>query len=218
MAKTCHRCGAVLDETAPFCAQCGAPQIRVLAPEAETVDAASGNPAVSPIVASGRKIVWSRAALAVIVPALVAAALMLVPIANLGFLLWIALAGASSVLMYARRMPGALIDAGIGARLGALVGVIAFAIECALIGLQIAASAAAGKAEFRDQVIQALREQTARNPDPNVVAMMNRWIANPQALALIMIASLLLLFLVFLALGSLGGALAGARRRSRSRT
>lgn len=213
MPKTCHRCGAVLEENAPFCAQCGAPQIRVMAPEpapAEIADSVVlGNQPAIPT----RKINWSRAFIAVLVPALIAALLMLVPIANLGFFLWIALAGAASVLMYARRAPNAVIDAGIGARLGALVGVLAFALQSVLMGFEIAASAAAGKSEYRDQVVQALHQQAARNPDPHAVALMNKWIENPQALALLLIGSLILLFLLFVILGAAGGALAGAQRR-----
>ena len=208
----------MLDANAAFCAQCGAPQIGVTPAELEPEPAREVAEPGKPEVALSRRIDWSRAFVAVLVPALVASFILLVPLLNLAFFLWIGLAGAGSVFFYARRKPNAWIDSGVGARLGAVAGVLAYAIVSIFMAAGIALADRSGKSEYRNEFLRQFHDQAARNPDPHAMEIYNRLANNPEALAIVFVVMLVFLFVLFVGLGSVGGAIAGSQRRSRPRT
>src|SRR5579884_339769 len=132
MDATCHRCAASIPHDAAFCPRCGSPQVRVTLPAPNEAEATAAAAATIAAAISPRAIQWRRALLPVLLPASLVAIIMQLPYFNLAFLLWIALAAAWSCSLYARRVPTAILDAGVGARLGAVTGVFAFLFEIIL--------------------------------------------------------------------------------------
>jgi len=223
MPAVCHRCGAVLEERAAFCPHCGSPQVRV--PQREdsinTPDApSSGVPAASAVTATGagvnpRNIQWRGAFVALIVPALVVA-FVAIPIFRFAFPLWIAFGAAWSCMMYAKRAPGRIIDAGVGARLGAVMGIFTFLLEAIPLGILFVMDAATGQSNLRSLVEQQLHAAVAANNDPQVAELSKRIASSPEALATLMAVAIAFMFVFFLVCGMIGGALGGAsvaRRR-----
>ncbi len=120
------------------------------------------------------------------------------------YLLWTVAAGAFGVAMYRRRVPNATLTPSIGARVGAVCGLFGF------IGFSILTAVSffilRGSTEMRDKLQQAMQESAARNPDPAVQQMMAQ-MNTPAGLAMLVTLGMVLVLVVFLLLGSAGGAL-----------
>jgi hypothetical protein len=211
----CHRCGQMLDSESAFCPHCGAPQIRVTVPEAEVIEDASLP--VRP-VADVKGIQWPRAFMAVFLPAVIASAALLVPILVYGALLWVGIAGFFSVRMYRRRAQSAWIDSGVGAKLGAAVGLLCGVFAVILVCLDFAWLAASGHS-VQAALLDQLRNGAAHNPNPNSQAVIDQLSKNPQMMLPVIAISIAFMVVVFLVCGTVGGAIAGGAeaRRPRSR-
>lgn len=210
MPKICHRCGNVLEDAAAFCPHCGAPQIRVSVPETSPEDPLA--PTFAATIIPTRQILWPRAFMAVFIPALAAAVLLIIhPLFLVTSLVWVALAGFFSTLLYRRRAPQALIDTRIGVRLGATVGFITFALISLLAVVEIAVSNASGPS-FRQQLIDQMHQAAGRNPNPEAARMLDQFLSAPHALALAVGISALVFFVIFVLSGALGGALGGSSK------
>jgi hypothetical protein len=220
MDHPCHKCGHSIEDGKPFCAQCGAPQIRVamLEPAAPSV---AGNvssndlpvfsldppsvpgPLSAPVLSIG--IEWPRAlracAVAALISALVMALGLMVPLlAVLG-------AGFLAVILHHRMNPAWSLTARSGAQLGAVCGLFFFGISAVFETLAVALFHTGG--QVRQKMLEALQQAASRTTDPQVQAAFDR-LRTPEGLAAMLILGMVVLFLVSIAGGSVAGALTGA--------
>jgi len=236
----CYRCQAVIQEGAAFCPHCGAPQIRVVAPEGEThtiqpTPDSSGEmlPPPQPIAPPQSwtmgglpqslqpgAIRWDLAWKGALLCGVGAAVLSAIPIVSVGCCLWMLVAGALSVTLYQKQVPGTLITPGMGMRVGALAGVFGFMVNAVVTTVSFVAFRSNG--DFRRALQEQMDKQLSSNPDPKVKEMMQRvleWVATPQGAATMMVLVLVTLAVVFLlftaAGGALGASLFGRRREFR---
>jgi hypothetical protein len=218
MDHPCYKCGLSVEDGKPFCAQCGAPQIRVAMPEpaADTGTVSSTElpifSADSPIIpgtlsasAFSAGIVWPAAIRACAIAALIAALIMalglMVPLlAVLG-------AGFLAVNLYHRQSPGWDVNARSGAKLGAVCGVLFFGISAIFETLAMALFHTGG--QIRQKMLEALQQAASRSGDPQVQAAFET-LKTPEGIAVMLVFGLAVLFLVSIAAGSIAGALTGA--------
>ena len=134
MEHLCYKCQTSLDEALPFCPHCGAPQIRVATTDEEPAHPSDlPTPYVSPQTWSSappayasHAVQWDVALKGALLAGLVAAVLSAAPVIGLGCCLWLLGAGALSVWLYQRRIPGAIVTPGMGMRIGAVSGAVGF--------------------------------------------------------------------------------------------
>lgn len=218
MDHPCYKCGQSVEDGKPFCAQCGAPQIRVAMPEPAPIPAGvspSDLPifsADSPIIpgtlsasAFSPGIVWSSAiracAIAALIAALVMALGLMVPLlAVLG-------AGFLAVNFYRRQNPGWMVNARSGAKLGAVCGILFFGIAAVFETLATALFHTGG--QIRQKMLDALQQTAARSGDLQVQAALET-LKTPEGIALMLVAGMAVLFVVSIVAGSVAGALTGA--------
>ena len=206
MDHVCHKCGATVDSGKPFCAQCGAPQIRVPAPE----------PAASPITphheapALSNRILWRSA-----LPKAVGVALFSVVFVNLAAqisvglsLLSMALIGALAVFLYTRSSAVPLTGT-MGLKLGLVAGFFAWIAHGGLALTVFLLDPAA--------VMQRIREALQHSPaaaDPQTRQMVERMLSTPEGPTAFMILGLIMLFVVLIGMSAAGGAITAAVARS----
>jgi hypothetical protein len=215
MEHPCHSCRQAVEDGVPFCQHCGAPQIRVATVEPLLASESAGaegqsprdleafptTPHVSPVASP---IPWSNALPACALAAAIAAVLM-----ALGFMApFLAVVGAGflAVGFYRRRNPGVLIKAGAGARLGAVSGLLCFAMTAVLKALDLAIFHQG--AVLRDKMLEAIQQAGSRTTDPQAVAMLD-YLKSPAGMPAMMGLVLIFAFVAFVVLSSLGGALGG---------
>jgi hypothetical protein len=119
-------------------------------------------------------------------------------------------AGALSVVLYRRRNPAANLTPGVGARLGAVSGALGFGIFAILTSIEMVVFRSGG--QLRAALIEAVQQSAARSSDPQAQQLLE-YLKTPQGLALVMVLGLIVMFLAFLALSGLGGALCAALLR-----
>ncbi len=127
-----------------------------------------------------------------------------VPFVSIGCCLWMLGGGMIAVAMYQRRTSVSL-TSGLGARLGALTGLIGFAIFAVIQGIVMLALRGGGR--FRQALEQAMREQAARNPNPEAEQIMRRMLT-PEGMATVVtlgMVAFLAGFILFCALGGVIG-------------
>jgi hypothetical protein len=219
MDHPCHKCAQSVEDGVPFCSHCGAPQIRVTVAEPVPVEHAQdevGHPLLASAlgtpphsgVSAGRlrmPVQWSRAlqpcALAALIAAVVmSTGLVALPLAVLG-------AGFLAVAFYLRRIPGTVVSAKEGARLGGISGLLCFGMWAVLEALAVAVLHKGP--EIRKAMLAAVEQTASRYSDPQVQASLD-FMRSPAGLTVMMIASLIVAFLACVTLASIGGALAGA--------
>lgn len=214
MEKPCYKCGSVMEEGRPFCPHCGAPQIRVIvaeplsatAPMSEAVAIPQNGVGLSasqtvPVLAVPMQ--WSQALKPCALAAGVAALLMLlglnpfVGMLSVGFL---------AVVFYRQGNPGSSLRAGTGARLGALSGLICFAM--ASIVEAVVVLVLHKGSEIRDALLTAVNQAAARTSDPQALAVFERF-KSPEGLQLLMVFGLLFGLVASIVVAAMSGA-AGA--------
>jgi hypothetical protein len=225
MDHSCYKCGQSVEDGRPFCAQCGAPQIRVTVPEQAPVVAGSVPDADLPIFprdvpmgAGGlgasvfsAGIVWPMAIRACAVAAAISIAVMsfrLLPplLAALG-------AGFLAVILYRRRNPGWKVDASSGAKLGAVTSLLSSGVFVIFFAIFLGVLRAGG--QVREQMMEALRQVASRSSDPQVQATLDL-LVKPENLAKLILG--VVGFVLFsIAAGSIAGALTGAFLGRKSR-
>jgi hypothetical protein len=128
MPEYCHRCGGELparDGMSPFCPHCGSPQIYLQDYDQQNGE---GEPDTAGSMAPPRpqQVEWKTAIRCAALVAVVAAGLSLlsqrVQAVSLFSLLWIISGSMITLALYQRRRPLAWMDAGVGARIGLVVG------------------------------------------------------------------------------------------------
>jgi hypothetical protein len=221
MEQPCYKCGQPVEQGVAFCPHCSAPQIRVvIAEEAIAGLALPDAPLNLPNAVSAQTVPmlaisspWSLAVRPCAFAALIAAVGMvcklIVPvIAVIG-------AGFLAVSIYRRNNPTALLRAGTGARLGALCGLFCSAMTAVLGALRVLVLREGG--EIRKTMLEVVQQSASRYSDPQSQAALD-FLRSPAGLVLFMIVLLIFGCLMFILMGTVGGALGAAvlGRRGRS--
>lgn len=142
---------------------------------------------------------WKIAALAGVIAAVPSS----LPIMSMGCCIWILAAAALAVKFYQDRQPAySVVTAGQGARLGVVTGVSAFATF--LVFRLVGAFAFGERGKMREAMLQAMRDNAARNPDPQAQQMMEK-LATPEGIAFLVVFIIICLAVAFLIFGLLGG-------------
>jgi hypothetical protein len=220
----CYKCQASIDESLPFCPHCGSPQIRVATPDDGSAPAPGTDaPSVSPAAWAGvppayhpNAIQWDIAFKGAFLTGLIAAILSATPIVGWGCCLWLLGTGAAAVWLYQRRIPGAYVTPGMGLRIGAVSGVIAYAASTIWSVFRFTKDSD----EFRRAMVEQMEKSMASNPDPRAQDIMRQFMNNlstPQGLATFFVMILVIMAIVFVIFSAGGGALGAAmfaRRRN----
>ncbi len=220
MDHPCHKCGHSIEDGKPFCAQCGAPQIRVATPELASLSVAGNVPANettafsldppsvpgslnTPALSIG--VQWPRAFRVCAVAALFSVVtmslrLILPLLAVLG-------AGCLAVILYQYRNPIWKASARSGAQLGAVTAALSSGVIAIFSAIAFAMLQAGG--QVRQQALDALQQVASRSNDPQVQATLDL-LKKPEGLAPKLIVAVAGFFLISVAAGSIAGALTGA--------
>lgn len=208
MEQSCYRCNAPIDQDAPFCPACGAPQIRVSTQEPSTaVPETTGEPLAhadrqpGPALQPGGiqwkiflRTAWPLAAFAGLT----------VAFSVIGLLVVLPVSVLLGCGLYRRRHIGPL-RASQGARLGLTMGLISFAAFATLSGIAIASNDA-----VHQEVIQAMTQAASRSPDPQARQLMLSWINSPHGFAVLIAVGFVFLMFIFLVFTAISGAVAAA--------
>jgi hypothetical protein len=161
-----------------------------------------------PLPASPHAVDWRLGLSAAAVGGLAASLASLVPIVRAGCCLWMLAGGALAVSFYHRRRPHTDVTPGMGARLGAVSGVLGFFIFAGLNAILtfIEIVVLHMGAQIRSELRQALEKSAASNPDPQAQAMV-QWMMSPAGFATIITIGMLLFFIAFVLFCTAGGAL-----------
>jgi len=220
MEQACYKCGQSLEEGRPFCPHCMAPQIRVLVEEpvmvaahfSEPASAADSLPASETVPVLAVPMGWSQALKSCALAAVVASVLM-----GLGLYPWVAMVsvGFLAVIFYRQGHPATGIRAATGARLGALSGLLWFAMSSLLEAFAVLVLHKGP--EVQKALSEALEQFSKRTSDPQTLAMFERF-KTPQGHEFLMLLILVMGFFTAIILAAIGGALCGAvlGRRNKS--
>lgn len=154
---------------------------------------------------------WSQAIKPCALAALAASLLM-----SLGLYPFVAMlvVGFLAVIFYRQGHPGALINAVAGARLGALSGLLWFAISSILAAADVLLLHKGS--DVRQSLVTLIDQAASRTSDPETLAMLQRF-KSPEGIELLMIVGLIAAFFAAIVLGALGGALGGRVLGSRKK-
>jgi hypothetical protein len=130
------------------------------------------------------------------------------------YLFWMLACGAFGVALYHRRNPQTELTRGVGARIGAVAGVIAFGIFAVMMSLQLLLTRGSGS--MRTMLLEAIEKSGAANPDPRAQELLQK-LTTPEGLAIMVTFAMVLLFFAFLGLSAIGGALGSSFFRSTNR-
>ena len=211
MEYPCYQCGTTVQEGIAFCPQCNAPQIRVamaepLVPVATADRAEASRPYSYLISPLATKIDWAQAWPATALAGLIAAVLMMTPLAAFG--LGMLIGGSLSVVFYRRRKLVANITPGMGSRLGMASGVLGGCIFTVLLCAGTIVLHAWD--QIRQKVIDLVQQTAARNPDPQAQQALE-FFKTQQGIALLLVSALLGTLVAFVIFSGLGGALGAIR-------
>jgi len=224
MHEYCHRCGGELpvsDGASPFCPHCGSPQIFLQDYEEQTGAPEAGGTGAPP-PPRPQQVEWKTAIRCALLVAGIAAVLGLVSsrvevVSPLSWL-WTISGSLITLALYQRRRPLAWMDAGVGARIGVLVGfalVAFFGLSMGIGGLVARYgfhSMAGVDAELTSQLHDQFEKVVAATPQaPQVRGF---WYS-PEFRAGMMLAGFGMLAGFLLVLSTVGGALGGFLRMRR---
>jgi len=208
--QPCYQCGVSVAEGVAFCPQCGAPQIRVISFDRAGEISSPDVPANVPYGSSAPRAralrypeAWWAAGLGVLAGAIPVIVLLGLP-PGIGMMV----AGFLSVVFYRRRTALTRFTAGLGARLGALCGLLASGGLA--LSVAVAATVFHQGERMRDGVLNLMQQSMARissPPPPEVMAMFK----TPLGVALLGVA-LITVTVAFSVLGGLLGAVLLGRR------
>jgi hypothetical protein len=205
----CYQCGATVQDGVPFCLQCRAPQIRVGVIEATSTADAAGHIDAARISYSGSprpsKIEWAHALPSAFLGLLIASALSLILPGALA--LGMLAAGFLSVYFYHRRNPFTGLTIALGARLGAISGFFGFGILA--IASAVATSVFHSGGEIHGVMLKAVQQYISRNPDPQVQQLLEFYNSRSGFVLMLTVGSIMI-FILFLALSSMGGIIGAA--------
>lgn len=224
MEQTCHRCGGVIAADTAYCSQCGAPQVRI--PESFTAVASpaagteAGSSSSDNLLASaaGIRVNWRHAFPSAIAAGLAMAVATMLPLLSNFFPLWMLGGGWLAVNIYSRRTSLLLLSANIGAKVGALAGLLGFVFFAIFTSayLAIATVVMHQGEQIRATLRSVLEQAAANNHDPRAHALA-QWMQTPEGLAFIVAFSMFLFLVAFLLLSSAGGIFAASMARRKKR-
>ena len=225
MEHQCQRCNALVPDSAPFCPNCRAPQIRVRVPEPNWEGAdtyTSPAPEAAPSYPPRPDVEWQHpsrlnaqiALRSALIAGLLAALAGVVPLRG-AIVIVLPLAGALSVALYRRRAQTPELSPRAGFRLGALTGLIASVISLVLTAL--ATLMAHGENELREVITNSIHQAQERAGDPQSREAM-KYFLTPEGMMIMMILGSVFVVVAFVLLGGLGGALSGSLRGKGSRS
>lgn len=202
-----------MPEGAPFCPSCGAPQIRVVTPQAAEPPPAPplGDVLPPPLPGSygapvtASRVLWPAAIRSCLIAAAVLTFLNTVIGAPLAVMIIIPAGGWLAVFLYGRGTGGRPVNAGIGARIGAVTGLIAYAFYVVIMAVVMVFQ----RGRLLEEVGKAMRQAAAQNPNPQAQQVVEKMMS-PEGIAIMVTLSAILLFFIFLVLCSIGGAIGGA--------
>ena len=208
----CYACGEFLEQVVTFCPSCGAPQIKVTSRDPETAvtdDRPSPPPPPASQIAGppfpyASQINW-KSLFRIALPLSAAVGLLTWLEPGLGWL--VALPGGIilAINFYRRRQP-CLLTASLGAKLGAVVGLLSFVF----FSLLFAASSASDAPAFRSAMQKLGQDALARYPTPESQQLAQAWFTGPHAVALIAGTLLASTLFVIMIISVITGALVGA--------
>lgn len=201
-------CGAKLPEEARFCHKCGKPQVELLPdeispeePEASAPAAAPAEPPKQPLLVNFRNPIAVRTAFTI---GFVSAFAVTLPIPSavqfVGRIVMLLTAGFVSSYLYYRRT-GQSLTVKSGARMGWITGVFSFLVILILSTMSIVGLAIGGE---KDKLIAQMAEASG---SPQVADKVRELLSDPTGFALVVFASLAMLFCFFSLITSAGGAL-----------
>jgi hypothetical protein len=215
MDHPCYKCGHTVEDGRPFCAQCGAPQIRVAIAEPAPDLAASGEGVTAlggeveagfPGPAGSVPVQWPQAPSQLAPCALAAGIAALLMFVGLTPIVAAIVAGFLAV-SFSRRGASSSLRAGGGAKLGALSGLFLFGASTILEMLAVVVLHKG--ADIRAQMMEKFQQAAARYPGPEIKPFLE-FVNSPNGFAVMMVASLIFGLVAFILLSSLGGALGAA--------
>jgi hypothetical protein len=220
--QPCYKCGAAVEEGAPFCPECRAPQIRVNLPnDVETqVKDVPATPAFPPGTPGDLQPPARPVALPVHIrirdvlgPVLASTVVLLVMAGLLPQLALIesVLAGALAVWLFARRRPDLRITGRAGARIGVYGGLTVFAF---LFVSLVAGFVTGTGAELDRQLLQQTLQKMA-TIDPAMANDLGERLKSPDFMAAFVVIRTALVGLMLVGCFALGGALAARMVRRR---
>jgi hypothetical protein len=212
MEQPCYKCRQGVEEGVTFCPHCAAPQIRVMVaePSPAAVPAAEAGLAAASVLPASQTVPvlaipmqWSQALKPCALAALVSSILL-----SLGLNPFVAMlcVGFLAVVFHRQGRQGIAIRPGTGARLGAIGGLLWFAMSSILEALVVLFLHKG--AEVRQNLLQVIDQAASRTNDQEVLAWFSR-LKTPQGLEVLMIVGLATVLVAAVVLGTLGGALAG---------
>lgn len=158
------------------------------------------------------RIEWSQALPAAALAGLIAAVLMMTPLA--GFGLGMVIGGSLSVVFYRRRIPVASVTPWMGVRLGMVSGILGGVIFTALISIGTVVFRAGDT--IREKLMEGMQQAAARNPDPQAQEVME-FFKSPQGIVVLLTMALIGVLLAFVIFSGLGGAIGAALLRRKER-
>jgi hypothetical protein len=224
MHEHCHRCGGELpakDGASPFCPHCGSPQIYLQDYEQQSgaVDASTTGAVPPP---RPQQVEWKTAIRCAVLVAVIAAGLSLVAarVQLMSALSWLWTISGSiiTLALYQRRRPLAWMDAGVGARIGVVVGlalVACFAVAMGIGGLVARYglhSMAGVDAQLTELLHTEFEKAVAAAPQPPEV---KRFWYSPEFRAGMMLAGFGMMAGFLMVLSTVGGAVGGFLRMRR---
>ncbi len=207
MEQPCYKCGASVEEGVAFCPQCNAPQIRVAVPEpaldGEPASDTRLSPSYEPTAARARELrfpeAWWAAGLGVMAGAIPVVILFGLP-PGLGMMV----AGFLAVVFYRRRLTPRGVSVGLGARLGALCGLLASAALA--LGVAVAATVF-HQGERMHKGLLDLMQQSWAPPSPQVIEVLK----TPTGIVVLAVVSIFSALLFGTLGGTIGAAILGRK-------
>lgn len=204
MEHPCYKCGAHVEDGTPFCARCNAPQIRVAGPAPLAPAGTAPEVAIEQYVSHAPPVTstfeWPQALPSTGI-ALLAAIVIIVISESTG--LGMFAGGFLSVVLYRRRRFAGQLTVGMGARLGALTGVLGFGVVAVTLALWT--TFRSSKA-IHDALLNYIQQYAAHSADPRMPQVLELF-NTPAGFTFIMILTLIMTLAAFLVFSSLGGAL-----------
>ena len=210
-----------MPEGTPFCAACGAPQIRVVSPQVTTApslptetSAPPPLPGQLPYTATGApRVVWSVAFKKCLIAGVVTTLLLTFAGHPVLVFLLLPVGGWFGVFLYNRGQRGLPVNGGLGARIGAVTGLIGYAINIAVLAARLILQ----RTQVLEEMKRAFQEAASQNTDPQAQQIMQK-LMSPEGLAVLVTIGAVFLFFMFLVLCSAGGALGGSLLKGRNAT
>jgi hypothetical protein len=221
MEAVCHRCHTPLAAPDVFCPACGAPQLR-FEPSGDQADLGSGS---KPGYADTTGVAWKHAIAAAATVAVPMGVLTALPLVNLFFLLWIVGGAVLAVSLYSRRASASLLNAGTGARIGLIAGLIAALTATLITGLSLVAQRFLLHTgplldEELKQLAEQMTERMAQSPTTQQAQMQAivHFLLSPDGKAVWMLSAAVMsaagIVLFAVAGGALGARVFASRRRA----